>query len=263
MQTDVQADERQPIRRTLRRNAIKLKIISCNVMSHELRYCAALSPNRIDIQFLHEGLHEFPSRLNATVMDALKAVEASSCDYILLNYGLCGNGTLNISHDSLPIVIHNVQDCIPLILGDEERHRAYVEQWPGTFWFSVGWIEGFPLPGSPDYNDRYKEFYGRTINEKQRDTLERILMENYTHLTYIGWDELGEAVNGPGREYTMACVNSLNERLEMGLECDQVSGNPARLQRFTDGDWNMEEFLIIQPGKRLQIDMADCRLCAQ
>jgi hypothetical protein len=156
-----------------------------------------------------------------------------------------------------------VQDCIPLILGDEERHRAYIERRPGTFWFSVGWIEGFPLPGSPDYNDRYNEFYGRTIDENKRDTIERILMENYTHLTYIGWEVLGERVNRPGREYTRACVSGLNQRLGMNLEFDQVAGDPGRLQRFVDGEWETDEFLILEPGKRLQIDIAACRLCAR
>jgi hypothetical protein len=193
-------------------------------------------------------------------MDALKSVDDPSYDYILLNYGLCGNGTLDIYHDSIPVVMHNVQDCIPLILGDEKRHRAYLAERPGTFWFSVGWIEGFPLPGSPDYNDRYKEFYGRTIDEKKRDTVERILMENYTHLTYIGWDELGEGVNCPGRKYTMECVKSLNERLDMNMEFDQVTGDPGRLRGFVDGNWETEEYLVIEPGKRLKIDMAQCRL---
>ena len=36
-------------------------------MNHELRYCAARSPNDIDIEFLYQGLHEFPGRLNDAV----------------------------------------------------------------------------------------------------------------------------------------------------------------------------------------------------
>jgi hypothetical protein len=241
---------------------MKLRVISCNVMNHELRYCASRSPNNIDIDFLHQGLHEFPGRLNSSVLEALRAVDENSCDYILLNYGLCGNGTLEVSHDRLPIIMHNVQDCIPLILGDEEVHRNYIHVHPGTFWFSVGWIEGFPLPGSPDYQQKYAEFYEKTIDESKRDVIESVLMENYTHLTYVQWSELGEGVNRRGREYTRESVRSLNQRLGMALVYDQVTGNPSRLQRFVDGEWEGDDFLVIEPGKLLQFDLARCRLYA-
>jgi hypothetical protein len=229
-------------------------------MNHELRYCAARSRNTIEIRFIHQGLHEFPNRLNQSVLDALQDVEQGSCDYVLVNYGLCGNGTLDIFHEQLPIVIHNVQDCIPLILGDSKRHRAYVEDRPGTFWFSVGWIEGFPLPGSPDYEEHYSEFYGATIDEDRRDILERVMMENYTHLTYIEWECLGEKINRHGTEYTQKCVEDLNRRLGFNLQYDRVVGDPLRLQRFVDGDWNGDEFVILKSGQRLRVDPLQCRL---
>ncbi len=91
-------------------------------MNHELRYCASQSINRIEIPFLYQGLHEFPNRLNRFILDALDSIDDTSYDYILLNYGLCGNGTLDISHPSIPIVIHNIHDCIALILGDAQKY---------------------------------------------------------------------------------------------------------------------------------------------
>jgi hypothetical protein len=241
---------------------LKLKVISCRVMNHELRYCAALSPSDIDIEFLYQGLHEFPGRLNNTVLQALSAVEEQSCDYILLNYGICGNGTLDLYHPSIPIVIHNIQDCIPILIGDEEFHRNYVKNRPGTFWFAVGWIEGFPLPGSPDYNNRYAAFYSRSLDADRRDVIESLLMQNYTHLTYIEWKQLGETINEAGRAYTRECVRSLNERLGMNLEYDHVVGTPSRLQHFVNGEWDGDDFLVIDPGNRVKLDMETCRLCA-
>jgi hypothetical protein len=158
------------------------------------------------------------------------------------------------------MVIHNLQDCIPVLLGSEHVHSSYVQSRPGTFWFSVGWIEGFPLPGSPDYDSRYPSFYSRNIDASKRDIIERELMHNYTHLTYIEWKELGEAVNEPGKAYTRACVQSLNTRLGMDLTYDHIVGSPAHLQKFVDGDWEGEDFLIVEPGKHVQIDMQSCKL---
>ena len=223
-------------------------------MNHELRFCASRSTHRIDIEFIYQGLHEFPAKLKSTLEEALNRVDVTKYNYILLNYGLCGNGTLNISHPKIPIVIHNVHDCMPLLIGSYGLHREYMLQRPGTFWFSVGWVEGFPLPGSPDYVEKYIEFYNTIINEKQRDAIERMLMENYGYLTFVRWDELGKKVAERGCAYTRECVNSINKRLGFNLKYDELRGSPGKIQRFVDGEWNSNEFLIIEPGQTLRFD---------
>jgi len=216
--------------------------------------------NRIDIDFLYQGLHEFPNKLNEKLNEALKMVDKDNYDYILLNYGLCGNGTLDITHPDLPIIIHNAQDCIPILVGNRKKYKKYVDSNPGIFWFSCGWIEGFPLPGSPDYAERYSEFYKIKINEKQRDSIERMLFENYKKLKYISWKEMGEDINRCGSKYTMECVNSINSRLSLNMSFGKVEGSSDTLQKFVDGDWNNDEFLLINPGQKLKFDITKGRL---
>jgi hypothetical protein len=223
-------------------------------MSRELRYCASRSPHRVDIDFIDQGLHEFPGKLKQELLQALGRPKAGEYDYVLLNYGLCGNGTLGITHGELPVVIHAVHDCIPLLFGDSAAHREYTFGRPGTFWYSGGWIDGFPLPGGEDYRSKYREFYGRDINDAQRDSIERMLMQNYTHLSFIRWDELGEKVARMGREYTTRCVRSLNERLGLRMSYDELRGSPSILQKFVDGDWEGGDFVLLEPGRKLQFD---------
>jgi len=232
-------------------------------MNHELRYCAARSPHRIDIEFIYQGLHEFPERLNQELRSALARVDRNVYDHVLLNYGLCGNGTLGISHSELPIVMHNVHDCVPLLIGDGGFHREYIARCPGTFWFSCGWIEGFPLPGGEDYSEKYREFYRREISEQQRDSIERMLMQNYTNLTFIAWKELGEKVREKGQLYTRESVASLSKRLGYQLEYDEVEGSPSILQQFVDADWKGESYVYLPPGKRLQFDPNSGNLFSQ
>jgi hypothetical protein len=214
--------------------------------------------HRIDTEFLYQGLHEFPDRLNRTLKEALNSVETDKYDYILLNYGLCGNGTLDIGHPELPIIVHSFHDCIPLLIGDRKFHADYVKERPGTFWFSCGWIEGFPLPGSPDYAEKYSEFYNRNINEKQRDVIEQML----THLVFIRWDELGLKLAELGRAYTKKCVSSLSSRIGREFIYDEVKGSPEILQRFVDGEWDGDDFLLVEPGKRLKFDYSKSLLYA-
>jgi len=81
-----------------------------------------------------------------------------------------------------------------------------------------------------------------------------MLMENYTHLCYVRWDELGEKLAFAGRSYTKSCVRSLNERLALGIQYDEVRGDSLLLQRFVNGQWKGDEFLIIEPGQTLGFD---------
>lgn len=223
-------------------------------MSRELRYCAARSNNRIDIEFFPAGLHERPEKLNALLKEAIEKTEPGLYEYILLNYGLCGNGTLGISHPRLPVVVNHCHDCIPLLFGNKKRHKEWVEKRPGTYFYSCGWVDELLVPGSPDYEEKYFELYGREISKRQQDTIERILLTNYTHLVYVYWNELGNGIGDRGREYTKQCLASLNGRFELGLEYDEVEGGPALIQSLVDGEWEKDGIIMVEPGRTLAFD---------
>jgi len=57
-------------------------------------------------------------------------------------------------------------------------------------------------------------------------------------------------------------MNSLNKRLGLELAYDEAAGNPSLLQRFVNGDWDEDTFLIIEPGKRVKLDATTCGFCA-
>jgi hypothetical protein len=241
---------------------IRQKIIGCRVLARELYYCASRSPHRIGIELYEAGLHERPEKLNRFLKDAIAKTTGEECDRILLSYGLCGNGTLEVTHPDLPIAVHNCHDCIPLLFGDKKRHAAWTKKMPGTFFYSCGWIDELLVPGCPDYDDKYLMLYGKTITKRQRNTVERILIEHYSVLAYIHWDELGPALGEKGRRYTKACLNSLNERFDLGLRYDEVTGGPALLQAFVDGLWDDDNVIVVEPGKMLRFDAPNgCLYC--
>lgn len=244
------------------RNPLDLLVISCRVMSRELRYCASRSIHRIDIRFLHQGLHEFPDRLNRTVAGELAEADGSY-DYILLNYGLCGNGTLAVSHPSIPIVMHQVHDCIPLLVGDRKRHAGCLARHPGTFWLSPGWIEGFPLPGAPDYAEKYREHYDREVSPRQQEVIDRMLMENYDRLMYVRWECLGDELAGRCGAYARSCAGTLTGRLGRPFTAAEMRGFPDLLQRFVDGKWSDTDVLVVPPGHRVRLDHGAARLYAE
>jgi len=242
---------------------MRLKIISCAVMRRELRFAASRSPNSIDIEFVDQGLHEFPNKLQGILIKAISGIRSKDYDFILLNYGLCGKGTLDLSHSELPVVMHNCSDCIPLLLGDKQCHIQLVEGRPGIFWYSYGWIEGFPLPGGSDYPEKYRKFYGRPIDEGSREVVEQVLMENYTHLACIYWEELGQKMARSTKQYTRECQSTLCNRLNRNLEYEEHRGSPDLLERFVNGEWDSDDFLFIEPGKKVGFDPLSNRLYAR
>jgi len=233
---------------------VREKIIGCRVLARELYYCASRSPHRISIELYEAGLHERPEKLNLFIKEAIAKTTREECDHILLNYGLCGNGTLEVTHPELPIVVHNCHDCIPLLFGEKVRHAEWIDKRPGTFFYSCGWIDELLVPGSPDYDEKYRMLYRKTIPESQRDTVERVLIENYSVLAYINWEELGPALGEKGRRYTKACLASLNKRFDLGLRYEEVAGGPALVQAFVDGGWNDDNVVVVEPGKVLRFN---------
>ena len=86
------------------------------------------------------------------------------------------------------------------------------------------------------------------------------MMENYTHLTFIRWDELGPKVAEIGRDYTKRCAKSLSSRLGREYIYDEVKGSPEILRRFVDGEWNVDDFLCVEPGKAIKFDYSKNQL---
>jgi len=232
-------------------------------MRRELQFAVSRSPNLIDVEFIDQGLHEFPNKLQRTLIEALGRIDSTDYDFVLLNYGLCGKGILDLFHPGLPTVMHNCSDCIPLLLGDKQRHIQLVAGRPGIFWYSYGWIEGFPLPGGSDYLEKYRNFYGRPIDESSREVVEQVLMENYTHLACIYWEELGEQVARRTKQYTRECQSNLSNRLNRNLKYEEHCGSPDLLERFVNGEWDSDDFLMIEPGKKVAFDPLSNRLYAR
>lgn len=93
--------------------------------------------------------------------------------------------------------------------------------------------------------------------------VERYLMENYTHLACIYWEELGEHAVRSTKQYTRECRSTLCTRLKRNLEYEEYRGSPDLLQRFVNGEWDGDDFLMLKPGKKVAFDPFSNRLYAR
>ena len=221
------------------------KLIACNVMWRELCHFAAVSRNRYDFQFLPWGLHTEPDDLRAEVQRQIDAVPENTYDAVLLGYGLCSNGLVGITARRPRLVIFRGHDCITCFLGSKERYREYFDRHPGAYWYTPGWIENHPAPGKERYENTYRQYVGKygEDNAQYLMEMEQDWFSKYTTAAYV---DLGVGDSADYEAYTRECAEWLKWKYE------RLTGDPTLIQRFVAGDWNAEDFLIVEPGKRIE-----------
>jgi len=231
---------------------MRLQFIVCGVMQKEAYLCAARSKNAVDVVLIRQGLHEEPQKLHSEVQKALDHtidIQGRAYDAHLLGYGLCSNGIVGLKAE-IPIVIPRGHDCMTLLIGSKERYKEYFDSHRGVYWYSPGWIETGTQPGKARYEQNLKEYnekYGPDNAEYLMAT-EQSWMSEYKWATYIDW---ALANSQADKEYTKRCAEFL------GWNYDELKGDSSLMQRLVDGQWDQEDFLIVQPGQKIAENLPD------
>ncbi|MBQ8954988.1 MAG: DUF1638 domain-containing protein [Clostridia bacterium] len=237
---------------------MRLKLIACKALFRELSYIAARSENAVDITWMRQGYHNHPDQLRQWLQKEIDAVEAGEdphtialdgdegafedFDAILLGYGLCSNATTGLVARRHRLVIPRAHDCITLFLGSKERYTSYFHQIPGCFWYTASWIENARMPGQASYERMARKYEEMGYDE---DTVEYLLTEmgglnNYHHAAYIAMPFLD---NGKYSRVTQEAAAFY------GWDYHEIEGRTSLLERFIAGDWNEEDFLVLEPGQ--------------
>ena len=231
----------------------RYKLISCEILFREVCYCAALCDHIIDVQFVRKGLHDMGTeKMAERLQSEIDQVDVSGYDAILLCYGLCNNGVVNLSAE-IPLVIPRANDCITLLLGSKERYNEYFDSNPGTFFKSSGWLERDVSPyeaeggimsqlGLQKTYEEYVELYG----EENADYIAEILGNweaNYKKIAYIN-TKVGNI------ETDRICSREAAD--DKRWEYEEVEGDMRLIAKLLAGEWDDSEFLVIPGGCRIR-----------
>lgn len=247
---------------------MRLKLIACKALSRELSYILAMSENSVDVTWIRQKYHDTPEILRKILQQEIDAVESeedihtnklgfsadgSRDDFeaILLGYGLCSNAIVGLTARKHKLVIPKAHDCITLLLGSKERYKECFESMPGCFWYTASWVENSDMP-SEEYRKQKEAFYRSQGYDE--DVLESILeevdswTENYNSAAYVQMPFFDKKEY---QDFTRGAAEYYNWDFHL------LEGKMSLMERFVAGDWNEEDFLVLEPGEVAEFSPQD------
>ena len=220
------------------RTGIKLKnkkhhFIACETVLNEM---LPYMPAGSSYEAIEPGLHLQPKKLKAVLQDAIDAV-TSAADFIILGYGLCSMAVIDLQAAESTLVVPRSDDCIALLLGSQENYRKHLNQEPGTYFLSKGWIEsGINIVEEHrQIEERHGKDYAKMVKE--------MMFKNYTRLALIN---LGYQNEEHYRQFSRRAAKELDLRFE------EIEGTTRLLKKMITGPWD-SDFVVAVPGHKISL----------
>lgn len=228
-------------------------VLTCEALARWVYGAAAVSPHTVSVHFFRQGLHNTPKKLRRTLQEEIDAVAPGACDAILLAYGLCGLATAGLTARHTPVVTTRAHDCITLYLGSRERYQAEFDRHPGTYWYSVDYMErqeagmtaGLGAAGIGAEEEEYEKWvakYGQETADMLLEEMQR-WARHYTRAVFID--------TGAGNVALYEQI-ARAKAAESGWEFERLAGDRRLVDMLIRGEWPEEEFLVLQPGQTLR-----------
>ncbi|MBD3306622.1 DUF1638 domain-containing protein [candidate division KSB3 bacterium] len=237
---------------------MKLKCLGCDALARIVYLCAAQSPHIVDVELFRLGLHIDPPDLRSRLQSRIDAVSQEEYDAIVLAYGLCGQATAGLMARQLPLVFPRAHDCITLFLGSRERYKDQFENSPGTYWYTLDYIErhdGVTTALSlgsgmgTDIHDVYEE-YVEKYGQDNADYLMEVMGAWQSHYQRAAFIDMGVG------DSTRIEAQAREEAEKRGWSFERVAGDLLLIRRLLNGEWE-QDFLIVEPGHQLTMTYDD------
>lgn len=218
-------------------------VIACGVMKHLL---GSRLPPDVPVTWLDIILHNTPKKLAESLQQCIDEIERPS--FILIGYGLCGNGLVGVKSRSHTLVIPRMHDCVTMFLGSHQRYVQRFFASPNTYYLTKGWIDARDEPLT-DYLD-----YVRDYDQETADYLVEMKYKHYRKLCVVGFsqEEL-DACRPEAMKIAAFCLERFGMEYEETIGTTQLIDEMLRVTR--DGAERDDEFVVVGPGGEISADM--------
>ena len=223
-------------------------LIACEVLRPEVEYLLPSLSESFRISWMKQGLHDTPDQLRTEVQQKIYEHEDEGAEVILLGYALCGMGLSGVTSRRAELVLPNVHDCVPLLLGvgQEEANRLSLDG--HTLWMSPGWNRYCWEESALHREGRYADYVER-FGKEAADYLfeiEGTYFKDYEAATLIRWPE-----DWPD----MDALVEQSKRIAAvkNLPYGECKGTPVFLRALLEGGHG-PDFLRIPPGSTVELN---------
>lgn len=234
----------------------KFLALTCEALSRSIYQSAAETKHTVSVRLFGQGLHNRPKNLRHILQEEIDGVPAGEFDAILLVYGMCGTSTVGLTARETPLVMPRAHDCITLYLGSRARYQEEFERHPGTYWYSVDYMEradkgasvALGAAGIEETEAQYEEY----VQKFGRETADYLIeeMRKWTqHYTRAAFIDTGL---GDTDQYARLAEEKAQRE---GWVYERMAGNRRLLQALIQGDWPADEFLVVPPRHTIRQDI--------
>jgi len=232
--------------------------LTCEALARSIYQLSAATNHTVSVRLFGQGLHNRPKGLRQILQEEIDNVPEDEFDAILLVYGMCGTSTVGLTARGTQLVMTRAHDCITLYLGSRQRYQEEFERHPGTYWYSVDYIEradkgasvALGAAGIEATEAQYEEY----IEKYGKETADYLIeeMRKWTaHYTRAAFIDTGL---GNTAEYEQMAIDKAERD---GWIFERISGNRRLLEILVNGDWSDDEFLIVPPGHTIRQDVGE------
>ena len=214
-------------------------LIVCEMIRNEVEVQLKETGYPGEIVWMKKSLHEYPDQLRAAGQEVIDKWQDKP--YILLGFGLCGNGLLGVRSEKATLVIPAFDDCIRMLQCLEKDTPIRTNS--RSLYYTEGWLEGMSDDGTESMliSDKYQQIYG----EKKGLRIMKAMLKNYEAVTFID----------TGLYDIEACEDRVRKNCgALGLVTLREPGTLRIFGKLLQGEWD-SEFLVIPPGH--VTDLAD------
>ncbi|MBM3957782.1 MAG: DUF1638 domain-containing protein [Gemmatimonadetes bacterium] len=221
--------------------------LTCSALARSVYAVAATAPPAITVRLVDQGLHRDPENLRRLLQAEIDSIGPDQADAVLLAFGVCGNSTIGLTARHTPLVLPRVHDCIALYLGSLQRYQEEFNRHPGTYWYSLDYMERKTADGglgsglTTDIDEVYAS-YVEKYGKDNADYLMEVMGEWSSRYTRAAFIETG---TGHGQEYERMAQEQARRR---GWLFERVDANRRLLEKLLSGDWSEEEILTVPAG---------------
>ena len=240
----------------------RYRLIACEIAQPEFEWVIDKLGAQLDTEYLPQGYHNDVETGRRVIQERIDANAGKGYEAILLGYALCNNMLVGLKARDTKLAIARAHDCITWFLGSKERYRSEFDGNPGTYYYTAGWLgvkkamsQQAGTDGAEEtvYAEPGKPASGTGISGSYEELVEKYGEDNAAFL----WEMTTSWTKNYhyGTYIDLPCTDPAPCRDRVGEICRQsnweyreLQGDLGLLERWLDGSWNREDFLIVPPG---------------